>query len=336
MKKILHVGNNLKGKQANPTYISFLGPKLEAEGFTLYYTSQKQNKVLRLVDMLLSVYKHRAKVDMVLIDTYSTSNFYYAFLVAELCNLLKTPYITILHGGNLPQRLDNSPWKSKRLFKHSKLNIAPSKYILQEFKKRAYTNIKFIPNAINIEKYKATERGYERLNLLWVRSLTPIYNPNMALEVVRLLQEEGLDVRLTMVGPDPNNKFEELKETIKNQKLRIEYKGKLKQEEWHKLSAGHNIFINTSNFDNMPITLIEVMALGLPIVSTNVGGIPYLIEDGSEGLLCNKNDAFTMANCIKKIHKNPDLRQSLIINARAKAESFSWQNVKALWISALA
>src|SRR5690606_41312383 len=80
------------------------------------------------------------------------------------------------------------------------------------------------------------------------------------------------------------------KKYAKKHDLRVNFTGKLKKKEWIKLSAAYDIFINTSDIDNTPVSVIEAMALGLPVVSTNVGGIPYLIEEGKTGLLVAAKD----------------------------------------------
>ena len=81
-----------------------------------------------------------------------------------------------------------------------------------------------------------------------------------------------------------------------------------------------DIFINTTNFDNTPVSLIEAMALGFPVVSTNVGGIPYLIEDRKDGLLVPANDVAAFAKAIDELCAHSELTQTLSVNGRKKAE----------------
>ena len=100
MKNLLYIGNQLKDHNGTITSIDSLGPLLEKEGYTIAYASSKSIKLFRLIDMMLAVLKNRKKADYVLIDTYSTLNFYYAFFVSQLCGILKLRYIPILHGGN--------------------------------------------------------------------------------------------------------------------------------------------------------------------------------------------------------------------------------------------
>ena len=112
MKKILYIGNHLKAK--NPTTLELLTKMLRNNNFKVIVYSNKSNKLLRLLDMCWGVIKHR-KADYLLIDTYSTFNFYYAFFTSQLARLFSLKYIPILHGGNLPKRIENSPFLCKNL-----------------------------------------------------------------------------------------------------------------------------------------------------------------------------------------------------------------------------
>ena len=107
MKKfsILYIGNNLVKKTNYATSMDILSSLLKKEGFTIYKSSSKSNKVLRLLDMCFAIFRFRTKVDFVLIDTFSTSNFYFALLTSQLCRLCNLKYFPILRGGNLPDRL---------------------------------------------------------------------------------------------------------------------------------------------------------------------------------------------------------------------------------------
>ena len=83
------------------------------------------------------------------------------------------------------------------------------------------------------------------------------------------------------------------------------------------------------------MSVIEAMALGLPVVSTNVGGIPYLISNEENGLLVEPGDAEAMANAIIRLIENPELAENLSNKGRLKAEKFNWPEVKELWLELL-
>jgi glycosyltransferase involved in cell wall biosynthesis len=334
-KNVLYIGNYLKDKKRNDSYMFSLGHLLSQEGYSLSYASSYTNKVLRLSHMLYTLWFQKRQTDYVLIDTYSTQNFYYAVLVGKLCTWLKLPYIPILHGGNLPQRLEQSPKLCKALFHKALVNVSPSQYLKQVFNGLGYDNVVHIPNTLNIRMYPYKQRPIKSIKLFWLRSFSQIYNPIMAVKVRKILVEKGFDAELVMIGPDTDGSLKQVKTFSHDHALKIRFTGKLSKKEWMTLSELYNIFINTSDFDNTPMSVIEAMALGLPVVSTNVGGMPYLIEHEKEGLLVNPDDVEAMTRAIIKLHHNQDLIVELTTNARQKVEQFDWDVVKDLWFEVL-
>ena len=183
-KNVLYVGNYLKGPKTNPSYMFTLGPLLEGLNFKVTYTSSRHLKLLRLLDMMWSLIRRQGQTDVVLIDTYSTLNFYYAVVVGLLCRVYKIKYIPILHGGNLEHRLKNNWVMSKSLFGNAYKLVAPSRFLYDAFKNYKFNNLEYIPNFIEIDKYDFTQREIESIRLLWVRSFSLIYNPKLAIDVL--------------------------------------------------------------------------------------------------------------------------------------------------------
>ncbi|MCH7525790.1 MAG: glycosyltransferase family 4 protein [Bacteroidetes bacterium] len=335
MKSILYIGNKLQNKRSNVSTIHTLGTLLESENYTVYYASSKANKVLRLLDMVFTFFKYKTKVDYVLIDTYSTQNFYFALVISQLCRLFNVKYIPNLNGGDLPMRLEKNPILCSWIFKNAYIKISPSQYLIDAFKNFGYKNVIYIPNTIVINNYEFRERDFTSIKLLWVRSFSEIYNSKLAIRVLKKLKEDNIDASLCMVGPDSDGSLSKVKKFAKKQKVTVNFTGKLSKKKWTNLSKDYNIFINTTNFDNAPVSVIEAMALGLPIVSTNVGGIPFLIANKKEGILVEQNNTEAMVNAIKSIYNNNELAKLLTINARRKVEQFDWQEVKKLWFEIL-
>ena len=331
MKNLLYIGNHLQNAQTNVSQSAVLGPLLAQSGYQVRYASDKTNKTARLWDMLWTTLSTRKKTDIVLIDTYSTQNFYYAVLVGYLCRMLNLPYIPILHGGNLPFRLKKSPKLSKNLFKNALVNVSPSLYLKSAFEALGYDNLVYIPNTLTIAKYPFYKKNYDQPRLLWVRSFSEIYNPTLAIQVLVELQQRGYNASLCMVGPDTDGSLSQVKALAKQLKVSVKFTGKLTKSEWNQLSKEYNIFINTTNFDNMPVSVIEAMALGLPVVSTNVGGLPYLITDGVDGMLVPPNDKIAMANAICSVFENLETTEAMVLKARQKVEAFDWEKVNKLW-----
>lgn len=332
MKELLYLGNKLSGHGLTKGVIETLGPQLEGEGYRLRYAGTYKNMLLRMLEMLIAVVRNRKNADYVLIDTYSSAAFWYAWLSGVLCRVLRLNYIPILHGGNLPERIKHSKWFADRIFLNSYANVAVSGYLKYYFEEAGYRAI-VIPNNIDCKVYPFTVRTEIRPRILWVRSFHRIYNTGMAAEMLALLLHDYPDAELCMVGPDKDGSMQEFKTHCEQLGVgeHVTVTGLLTQAEWHKLSADYSIFINTTNVDNTPVSVIEAMALGLVVVSTNVGGIPFLLEHNKDALLVEKNDATAMYKAVKEVLGNKDVFSTLVANARARAESFDWEVVNKLW-----
>ena len=330
MKNVLYIGNALHTKGKTITTIDSLSKHLR-EISQIQVASNKSNKVLRLLDMVFLVIANRRKTDYVLIDTYSTVNFYYALIISQLCRLFKLKYVNILHGGNLEYRLKNSPRLCRFIFANAHQLVAPSQFLKFVFDKYGYKKVLHIPNTIEIDHYKYKVRKINEIKLLWVRSFSSIYNPLQAVLVFEELKKRGYNTELTMIGPEVDGSLSKTKKIVKEKNLEVRFTGKLSKTEWIALSKDYNVFINTTNFDNTPVSVIEAMALGLPVVSTNVGGLPFLISNEVDGLLVTQNDVKAMVNAIVKLKQDEVLKYELVNNAREKVEGFDWYAVKPKW-----
>ena len=332
---LLYIGNKLSSAGRTVTSIETLGELLKSEGFTVYMASSKKNKILRLLDMMWAVVQHRKKVSYVLIDTYSTQNFYYAVAVANVCRLFQLPYVPILRGGDLPKRLVSSRSQSWKLFRGALSNVAPSEYLMQKFQSEGFNNLRHIPNSIELSNYQFKRRENVSAKLLWVRSFADIYNPELALDIVDRLIKEGIDAKLCMVGPDKDGSLKRCKGLAAKRDLPITFTGKLEKKEWIDLAKDYDVFINTTNFDNTPVSVLEAMALGLPVVTTNVGGIPYLLTHSENAILVNPNEAEPFCNAIKDFLNHPNKAEQLAHKARLMVENYDWEIVKHSWIELL-
>ena len=333
--KLLYLGNQLSKHGFNKTTIETLGLQLEQVGFTVFYASNKKSFPLRLLDMMWSVINYRKQVSYLLIDTYSTKAFWYAFLCSQLARFFNIKYIPILHGGDLPNRLKKNPMLCRVLFSNAYKNVAPSDYLKQAFEKEGFKNVIHIPNTIEIEKYEFKLRTELTPNLLWVRAFASIYNPKMAVKVLQQLQEQYPSATLTMVGPDKDGSLQTTKDFAKSLGITVNFSGQLTKEEWWELASKHDIFINTTHFDNTPVSVMEAMALGLPVISTNVGGIPFLLTNEQNALLVPDNDITAMTNAVLDLLENKPKNNLLITNARTFIEQMDWELVKQSWVSIL-
>ncbi len=329
-RTIIYIDNFLTAHGHTPTTGEVLTKLFEKNGYAVIRAGTKKGKPARLAEMLGIIAKNRQAV--VLIATYSTSAFYFAWAAAQLCRLLGIIYLPCLHGGNLPNRIKNNPILSRQVFGHSRTNIVVSGYLQNAVQAKGWPSV-LIPNNININAYPYLHRAAVRPRLLWVRSFHNIYNPGLAVKLVADLLQTYPDAMLTMVGPDKDGSLAECKKLAEELGVTgiIHFTGRLTVQEWVELSARHDIFINTTNFDNLPVSVIEAMALGMPVVSTNVGGLQYLITHQVDGILVPPGDAGAFAAQIEYLVNNPTATSAISTQARSEASRYSEEIVMQQW-----
>ena len=330
-KNILYIGNILSKSGNTPTGIEVLEPLLKQE-FNLKCVSDKKNKINRMIDFMVSIIMNRHDCDLILIDTYSTLNFYYAFFSSILSRLFKIPYILILRGGNLENRLKFSRIFSNILFENASRLIAPSIFLKYIFKKYGYS-VEVLPTPIHDDFFRIKSKQIIQPKILWVRKFHSIYNPEMAIEVLKILKDKNYDAKLTMVGPDIDGSKINCEKLARRFGILddIEFTGLIQKKNLPKYYSDNNIFINTTNVDNAPLSVLEAMASSIVVISTQVGGIKYLLNENN-AYLVKINDPQGMAKTIIEMLKNQETALDKISNANHDALNYKWEYLKEKWI----
>ena len=333
-QNILYIGNKLSKQGNTPTGIDIFEPLLKQD-YNLKCVSDKKNRVARMIDFMFSIIVNRIDCDLILIDTYSTLNFYYAIFSSLLARLFKIPYILILRGGNLEYRLKSSSILSGILFRKAYCLIAPSEFLKNRFKEYGY-NVKVLPTPINNNFFMIKPKQITKARLLWVRKFHSIYNPTMAVKVLKILIDKNYDIKLTMVGPDIDGSKRDCEILAQNYGIEdhIEFTGLIKKDDLATYYSKNNIFINTTNVDNTPLSVLEAMASSLIIISTDVGGIRYLLNE-KNAYLVKINDVQEMSNKIIEIIKNQASSIDKISRAKYDALDYKWENLKEHWIDVI-
>ena len=129
----------------------------------------------------------------------------------------------------------------------------------------------------------------------------------MAVKVLKFLKDERIDAKLTMIGPDIDGSKKKCENLSRHLGISddIEFTGLIKKEHLPKYYFDNNIFLNTTNIDNTPLSVLEAMASSLITVSTDVGGIKYLLNK-KNSYLVKINDHQGMAKKIIEILKNKE------------------------------
>jgi glycosyltransferase involved in cell wall biosynthesis len=206
-------------------------------------------------------------------------------------------------------------------------------YLLEQM--RHYRpDIVLLPNPLNLKKYPFRRRQNPTPNLVWLRAFDDVYNPSLAVRVVALLAQDFPSVRLVMMGPDKGDgSLESMKALALKIGVvdRVTCTGQVSKDDIpHRLHQG-DIFLNTTRVDNTPVSVLEAMACGLCIISTNVGGIPYLLQNEHNALLVPTDDDAAMAKAVRRVLTEKGLADRLSYNARRKVEQFDWSYILPKW-----
>ncbi len=329
----LLVGNFLSATTGSRGVCEDLALRLKAAGWSIITTSSYPGRFIRLIDFLFTVWRHRKRYKVAQVDVYSGLSFIWAELVCLSLRVLHKPYILTLHGGNLPAFAKGSGQRVRRLLQSSSAVTAPSGYLLEqmhEYRK----DVILMPNPLDLATYSYRVRCHPVPNLIWLRAFHEIYNPSLAIRVVSLLIKHFPDVRLTMIGPDKGDGSLELARNLAMQlgvMDSVAFTGPIPKETTPHWLNRSDILLNTTSIDNTPVSILEAMASGLCIVSTNVGGIPYLLENGCDALLVRADDDEAMTKAVQAILTKEGLAERLSTNARRKVEQFDWPTVLPKW-----
>lgn len=334
MVKVLYLGNKFFRYKKVKSVLETLEPLL-GQFCEIKTASDKKNQALRFIDMLYHFFRYGMTSDKIIIDVYSTLAFQFAFILGMLSNVFGKPYILFLHGGNLPHRFEKSPIKVKRLLSRAQHIIAPSHYLADFFNQEGF-QVQVIPNIIPLNEYPYKERKVIRPRILALRGFGKPYNPLMTLKAIYLLKDQVQDLKLLMLGNPEEAHYSYVIQFIQDHQLEeiVEVRSKMPKKDWIALSKDYDIMVSNPVIDNTPVSLVEGMALGMCVVSTKVGGVPYLVSE-KECALVDSDVAVGLSKAILKILKDPNYANELSKNGKKKVEEFDWENIKPLWIKIL-
>ncbi len=333
VRNVLLVGNFLSGSIGTYSVCEGLANRLELQGWTVHRTSARKSRLPRLADMIFTILSRRDRYDVVQVDVYSGPAFLWAEMAAHLLKALRKPFVLTLHGGNLPRFAHRHPIRVHRVLATANAVTTPSRY-LQAHMQTYRTDLTLLPNPLDLKRYPYRKRSSPTPSLAWLRAFNSAYNAPLAAQVIGRLKSQFPDIHLTMYGPDKSDgSLEYFRSTVDRLNLedQITLFGPVPKSEVPRRLSQHDIFLNTTNVDNTPVSVMEAMALGMSVVSTNVGGIPYLLEDGHSALLVHPGDPDAMATAVRRVLTEPGLSGRLSKNARAAARAWDWALIVPRW-----
>ena len=335
--RILLAGNHLSGPGGSRGPIEDLAVRLRERGHSCLCVSPYRNGMARASHLMWTALSRRDDYDAAVVDVYSGRAFLWADALSRILEHLGKPFVLTLHGGSLPEYAAAHPEFVSKCLRRGTAVTAPSPYLCERMR-ACRPDITLIPNALDIKSLPYRMRSSAGPSLVWVRAFHRIYNPLLAPRVLRELVRHVPDVTLTMVGPDKDGSL--LQTAHEAERLGvlglIYFTGGLKHAEVQRYLDSSDVFINTTNIDNTPVSVLEAMACGLCVVSTSVGGVPWLIGDGQNGLLVPRDNEVAMAEAVVRVLRDPLLAVRLSVSARSTALQSDWSQVLPKWEELLA
>lgn len=252
-----------------------------------------------------------------------------------LAKLRGTPVIVNYRGGEADPFFSGAPRIVHKTMGLADSLIVPSGFLEAVFARHGFAS-RIVPNIINLGRFRA--RDAERLfdgscHVVVTRNLEPIYGIPTVLEAFSRLKEVVPAARMTVAGTGPElARLRALADELGVGDA-VNFCGRIDNQEIPALYASADMMVNPSTVDNMPISVLEAFASGVPVVSTNVGGVPFILKDGETGLLVPSGHAEEMAAAMIRIASDPGLAQRLAAAAVDDVQRYSWLQVRNLWLA---
>ncbi len=302
--------------------------KISEEGHCIRIFNTKRSSFVRIFLIFSLLIKIR-KFSIIHIHGCSGLGFFPVVLgiIASKIFYNKKTIVTY-HGGGAESFLRKHPKFIRKV-----LNKVDHVTVMSGFLQKIFMNYgvhtEILPNLINIE---INDNFYPELKsprIISIRALEKIYNIDDIVNAFSLIKSEYINAELNIFGT--GSEYQKIIQLSKRLGLdSINFHGQLPNEQIHVKLMKSNIMISVPSFDNQPMSILEAFAIGIPVISTNVGGIPYLIKDNVTGFLIEKKQPQQIFEKVKWIINNPEKTKIIVDNAKKEVLSFQWNNVKGI------
>jgi len=205
--------------------------------------------------------------------------------------------------------------------------VVPSGFLGEIFDKRGFAT-RIVPNIVNLERFTPGVRNEAAPHILVARNLEKLYDNASALRAFALIRQQHPGARMTIAGTGPEREPLERLARELGVADAVTFPGRVENSDMPALYQTASIALNPSLADNMPISILEALASGVPVVSTDVGGVPFLVEDGKTALLVPPGDHAAMAQACLRLLGDPVLADSQIRAGQELAREFAWSQVR--------
>lgn len=310
---------------------------LADSGFTVRSASAQPIQLVRLIDQVRVVVQSLRWADVIVACQFSGRRAWTNVLITRLTRRASVPTVIVLRGGALPEHAAAHPRQIDSTLSLATRVLAPSGYLQRAFEQRGH-RVGIVPNYVRMSAgvdHPAVDQT--RPSILWMRAFHPVYQPDLAVAAFARLVDAVPGARLTMAGPD-RGLLEATRRQVAALGLtgRVTFPGYLEGAVKIDAFGAHDAFLNTTKVDNSPVSVIEAMGAGVPVVATDVGGLRDLARDGDDALLVPNGNPEALARALERVLTDPALATHLRTGGRAIAARHDAQHVRASWANVLA
>jgi glycosyltransferase involved in cell wall biosynthesis len=279
----------------------------------------------------LNLLREVRKYDVIHIFSASYLSFLIAPTPAILASKLYGKKIVLnYHSGEAEDHLRRWRRSTIPILSLTDAIAVPSEYLVRVF---ADFGLKAtaIFNIIELDKFVFRERLQLRPVFLSNRNLEAHYGVDSVLRAFALIQEQIPEAVLTVVGDGSQRQTLETLAAELNLK-QTSFTGRVEHDEIRGFYANADVFLNASRIDNQPLSILEAFACGLPVVTTNAGGIPDIVADGETGFVVDIDDHQTLAQRAMQLLSNDNMAATMTRKARAECRKYTWEVVCDRWL----
>jgi len=250
-----------------------------------------------------------------------------AILIGKLCG---KKVILNYRSGEAEDHLANWRWTAIPIIRLADVIVVPSGYLVDVFAKFGL-RARAIFDIIELDVFRFRERRPVRPVFLTSRLLEPLYNVGCVLRAFALIQQRYPEARLTIAADGwMRPELEQLARDLKL--LNAEFIGRVPFERMPDLYDSADLYLTATDLDNMPGSITESFAAGLPVVTTDAGGIPYILTHEETGLMVPRNDHEAMAAAAFRLLEDQELALKIARQAREASRQYTWAEVRNKWV----
>jgi glycosyltransferase involved in cell wall biosynthesis len=259
---------------------------------------------------------------------------YWSFLVAPapallVARLTDTKTLVHYHSGEARDHLKRFRTARPILARADRL-VVPSGYLVDVFREFGL-RAQVVPNMVDLSRFSFRVRNPVRPRLLCTRGFHPYYGVDIVVRAFAEVKRGFPDARLDLVGGGPIEA--QIRTLVEQLKLKdVNFAGVASRNQIVGFYDQADLFINGSSLDNMPVSILEAFASGMPVVSTAPEGMRYLVEHERTGLLSEPGDAMALARNAIRLLQDPGFASRIAHNAHQECSRYCWSGVRGQWL----